>query len=214
MNDSQQRILRPNYFGKGETPMNLKESATDLIRSGHIRVFEQENPSNLLYEEKNVICLNTKYLFARMMASITEPKHGVWGLAVGAGAPDWPTNNQPDALASQQHILTPILRKPCSSARFVDLSLNTVANNGFSNMVDFQCILNATTDGITTPIRELGLIGGGKAAATATNMATANFFDSATVNDTNTIILINYKTLPPLKLPEGINFIFSWILTF
>jgi hypothetical protein len=29
-----------------------------------------------------------------------------------------------------------------------------------------------------------------------------------------TVILINYKTLPPLNLPPGINIIFSWIFQF
>jgi hypothetical protein len=30
----------------------------------------------------------------------------------------------------------------------------------------------------------------------------------------DTVVLINYKTLPPLPLPPGINLIFSWVLTF
>ena len=192
--------------------MNLKEQFTaPIIAKGHIRVFEQNNPANLVFEEDNVICLNTKYLFARLMADSTEPQNGVWGLAVGAGAPDWPANSQPDALSSQQNIITPLLRKKCSSQRFVGLDLNTVPDNGFSNMVDFQTILNATTDGIATPIRELGLIGGG---TSGTDMYTAPFFNSASVSTVNSVVMINYKTLPPLKLPEGINFIFSWILTF
>lgn len=191
--------------------MNLNEQFPPVIAQGYIRVFEQDNPSNILFSGKNVITLNTKYLFARLMANSVEPQNGVWGLALGAGAPDWPDNNQPDALASQQSIVTPLLRKKCSSQRFVDLNLNTVVNNGFSNMVDFQTILNATTDGIATPIRELGLIGGG---ISSTNMYTAPFFNSASVNTVNSVVLINYKTLPPLKLPEGVNFVMSWVLTF
>lgn len=190
--------------------MNLNEQFPRIMLSGHIRVFEQNNPKNVLLSEKNVITLSTKFLFARLMANSTEPQNGVWGLAVGAGAPDWPANNQPDALASQQRIITPLLRKKCSSQRFVGLDLNTVPNNGFSNMVDFQTILNATTDGIATPIRELGLIGGGVAG---TNMYTAPFFDSASINTVDSVVLINYKTLPPLKLPEGVNFIMSWVLS-
>jgi hypothetical protein len=188
------------------------EDTVDMSLKGHIRVFEEGNPSNMLFEDKNVICLNTKYLFARLMADSAEPRFGIWGLALGAGAPDWPANNQPDALASQQSIITPLLRKK-ATARFVGLDLNTIPDNGFSNMVDFQTIVNATTDGLTTPIRELGLIGGGS-ATDSTNMATAPFFDTVDVNVVDSVILINYKTLPPLKLPEGINIIFSWILTF
>ena len=182
---------------------------------GYIRVFEEANPSNIIFEEHNVICLNTQYLFARMMANISDPVAGVWGLAIGAGAPDWPLNNQPDALPTQQNIITPILRKPCRYIQFVDVNLNVIPSGGFSNIVDFQTILNATTDSINTPIRELGLIGGGSTAS-STNLQVAPFFNNATqssINDTNTALLINYKTLPPLVLPAGINFIMSWVLT-
>lgn len=187
-----------------------------LILGGHIRVYEQENPNNVLFSQKNVIALNTKFLFARLMAASTEPRYGVWGLAVGAGAPDWPDTNQPDPKATQQTIVTPILRKRLSSVRFVDTDLNVIANSGFSNIVDFQTILNATTDSIGNPIRELGLVGGGSASG-VTDLAVAPFFDSSTQNGINTVnsaILLNYKTLPPLILPAGVNFIFSWVLTF
>jgi hypothetical protein len=183
---------------------------------GYIRVFEEANPSNTIFAEHNTVCLNTQYLFARMMANISDPVAGVWGLAIGAGAPDWPLNNQPDALPTQQNIITPILRKPCSYIQFVDENLNVIPNEGYSNIVDFQTILNATTDSINTPIRELGLIGGGSTAS-STTLGAAPFFNNATqasINDTNTAILINYKTLPPLVLPAGINFIMSWVLQF
>ena len=180
---------------------------------GYIRVFEEANPGNIIFEEHNVICLNTQYLFARMMANISDPVAGVWGLAIGAGAPDWPLNNQPDALPTQQNIITPILRKPCRYIQFVDQNLNVIPGSGYSNIVDFQTVLNATTDSINTPIRELGLIGGGSSAS-STNLQVAPFFSNATPNLTDTAILVNYKTLPPLVLPAGINFIMSWVLTF
>jgi hypothetical protein len=204
--------------GKPQQPkgagMNMNELVGTAIVGGHIRVFEQDNPSNILFSEKNVIVLNTKFLFARLMADSKEPLYGVWGLAVGAGAPDWPANNQPDALPTQQQIITPIIRKAVRWKRFVDSNLNQIANEGKSNVVDFQTILNATTDNIGTPIRELGLIGGG---TTGSDLSIAPPFNSSTqngINTTNSAILINYTTLPPLKLPEGINFIFSWVLTF
>lgn len=194
--------------------LNLEDLVGSTIVHGHIRIFRQKEPDDVVYDAKNTICLNTKFLFSRLLADSTEPLSGVWGLAVGAGAPDWPANNQPDALPTQQRIITPILRKPCRWKRFVDPELNQIAGGGKSNMVDFQTILNATTDNIGTPIRELGLIGGG---TNGTDLQTAPFFDSSTQNGINTVnsaILINYKTLPPLKLPEGISFVISWILLF
>lgn len=195
------------------------EQIGKTIVKGHIRVFEQNNPSNVIFEQDNVICLNTKYLFARFMAAHQDtpvwPAFGVWGLAVGAGSPDWPANTQPDATNSQQAIITPILRKRLYSANYVDSDLNVISDNGYSNIVDFQTILNATNDNIQTPIREVGLIGGGEAGVS--DMLTAPFFDSSTQTTINTVdsaVLINYKTLPPLTLPEGVSFVWSWILTF
>lgn len=190
----------------------------DNIIKGHIRVYEQANPKNIIFEEDNVICSNTKYLFARMMAASGDspvwPGFGVWGLAVGAGGPDWPINTQPDALNTQQSILTPILRKRLSSVNYVDSSLNIIVDSGYSNIVDFQTVLNATSDNIGTPIREIGLIAGGDIG---TDMMAAPFFDSTnqtTINTIDSVVLVNYKTLPPLKLPEGISFVWSWVLTF
>jgi hypothetical protein len=188
---------------------------------GHIRVFEEANPSNILYEADNVIVNGVKYLFARMLgdlgrgdSSIDKPKYGVWGLAVGAGGTgiDWPPTNQPDALPTQTGLLSPILRKRLSFVRYVDSNLNPIT--GYSNIIDFQTILNATTDNISTPIRELGLIAGGSVNAN-TDMGNPStpFFDPTSPNVVDSAVLVNYKTLPPLSLPAGINFCFSWILT-
>ena len=192
------------------------DKANSIVK-GRVRIFEEHNPKNIIFEEDNVICTNTKYLFARMMAASAEtpiwPAYGVWGLAVGAGSPDW--GSTPDPLSTQQAIVSPILRKRLNSVNYVDESLNVIPNNGYSNIVDFQTILNATTDNIVTPIREIGLIAGGVNGVT--DMMSAPFFDSttqSTINTVNSVILVNYKTLPALKLPEGISFVWSWVLTF
>jgi hypothetical protein len=79
--------------------------------------------------------------------------------------------------------------------------------------VDFQTVLNATLDNINVPIREMGLIGGGTHGTANTNMLQAPYWDPAT-RDANSVTLINYKTMPPLALPPGINFIVSWVLKF
>ena len=99
----------------------------------------------------------------------------------------------------------------------MDSNLNVIPNGGYSNMVDFQTVLNSVNDNINTPIRELGLIGGGKTGGLDLGLKATPFFNSSSqdnINKTDTALLINYKTLPPLVLPAGINFIFSWVLTF
>ena len=182
---------------------------------GHIRIYQQDEPDNVLFSADNIIVNGVKSLFARLMADRSEPMYGVWGLAIGAGHSSWsdPTT-QPDATAVQTALWDEIRRKRCSYVRFLDNTVDRNPISGFSEVVDFQTIINATTDNVGRPIREMGLIGGGS-AKDSTNMASAStpFWDPV-ARDPNSTTLINYKTLPNLELPPGINFIFSWMLSF
>jgi hypothetical protein len=196
------------------------------VVTGHIRIFPEADPTHLIYEEKNVIVNTVKWLFARLMTNSLEPQFGVWGLALGTGSIDWAPETQPIETPEQTFLFNPLLRKQCSRIRYVDSNLDPVT--GLSLQVDFQTVVNATTDNIVgQPIREMGLIGGGTNTVSAppppftvtptTDMVHAPFFDPdpLSVNhNLDTVILINYKTLPPLPLPPGINLIFSWVLTF
>ena len=199
-----------------------------IILKGHIRVWEEQKPENVLYSADNIIVNTTKWLFSRLMAQSIEPEFGVWGLALGAGDPNWPPETQPAETSAQTALITEFKRKQCSKIQFVDSDLNPIP--GLSLQVDFQTIVNATTDAITQPIREMGLIGGGTQTSTVpsptfvvtpvTDMLTAPYFSPTDTSgagggpSTNSVILINYKTLPPLPLPAGINLIFSWVLSF
>lgn len=185
--------------------MNMNES-TRPLKSGHIKIYETFAPANVLYENHNAVCNTASWLFSRLLANVDEPQFGVWGLALGDGDPTWPANNQPDALPTQTTLVAPRLRKRLSVAKFVDADYNQVVN---STIVDFQTIINATTDNLLTPIREMGLIGGG---TVGTDMTTADFFNPS-APDRNSVVLINYKTLPPLLLPAGVSFTFSVLLT-
>jgi hypothetical protein len=65
----------------------------------------------------------------------------------------------------------------------------------------------------------MGLIGGGTlvgAGNAPTNMQTAPYFNPNAVppGPADSVVLVNYKTLPPLILPAGVDIIFSWILSF
>jgi hypothetical protein len=187
-------------------------NSRDAIK-GHIRIY-REDTGEVYYDQPNIIVNTVKSLFARLMANSQEPLFGVWGLAVGAGSPAWPPDAQPDATVVQTALFAEVLRKQCSFIRFVDSQLNPV--QGFTEIVDFQTVLNATLDNITVPIREMGLVGGGTHAVgqtPATRMSDASFWDPAICN-ASSATLINYKTMPPLALPPGINFIVSWILRF
>lgn len=194
--------------------------------AGNIRIFEEES-GKVLYEDNNAICAVVKTLFARLMFNPAEPRYGVWGLALGTGNPLWGANNQPAATPlgnenNQAQLLSPVLRKVLSSRSFLNSDLSP--SSTITNIVDFQTVVNATKDNlINVGIREMGLIGGGTNLASGQNtslqnqaaeMAELPYWGQNGSTDPNSVVLINYKTIPSLELPPGVNIIFSWVLTF
>lgn len=190
----------------------------------------------VIYSAHNVIVNNVKWLFSRLMANSnptsssppyqlgqSDPLFSVWGLALGAGSSTWAPETQPQETPVQTSLIQGFLRKPLSRINYVqpDNSGGWTSVNTLSTYVDFECIVNATTDNITQNIREMGLIGGGtNNVSPATNMQLAPYFTGNVSNYTNvtaaqdTVTLINYKTLPPLLLPPGVDVVFSWVLSF
>lgn len=218
-----------------------KNRAPYYAMDGHIRIFPEGQPNKPIFEEKNIIVNVVKFLFARLMAntipgagsvnagpvplgqsSVTpfgDPLYGIWGLALGSGDPSWSPDTQPVETAVQTALITQVLRKQLSTVNYVDTNLNPISQ--YTSMVDFQTTVNATTDNLNqVGVRELGLIGGGTLGsappATVTNMLTAPYWNPSLVppGPANSVVLINYKTLPPLILPPEVNMIFSWVLTF
>lgn len=205
------------------------------IDTGYLRVFRADD-GEVIYERKNIICNVVKWLFARLLANAlpnspqppytlgstqaiqsADPLYGIWGLAIGAGSPSWAPETQPDPSPVQTSLISEFLRKPLSRINYVDANFNPL--NQFSTMVDFQTTVNATTDNITQSIREMGLIGGGTISGAGnqpTNMLTAPYFNPNGIppGPADSVTLVNYKTLPPLLLPGGVDIIFSWILSF
>lgn len=208
-----------------------QENVPEPICQGRIRL-TREDTGEIIFQDSNVIVNTVKFLFARLMANqvpiaplppyplgqvsspqYADPLYGVWGLALGSGSPIWAANTQPVETPTQTALISQVLRKRLSTIQYVDPNFNPLST--FSLQVDFQTIVNATTDSLTgVGIREMGLIGGGSVGA-ATNMLTAPYYDPTNPTpNPNSVVLINYKTLPPLTLPGGVNIIFSWVLSF
>lgn len=200
--------------------------------SGRIKVY-REDTLEVLFCDNNVICNTVKSLFARFCASISptgsiasgspnklgvETLYGIWGLALGSGDPSWSADTQPAPTATQTALISQILRKPLSAVNYVDTSNNPQIV--FTNQVNFQTTVNATTDNLNQQgIREMGLIGGGSATANSgsgSNMLTAPYWNPSLAGGpiADSVTLINYYTLPPLILPPGVNIIFSWVLSY
>ena len=197
--------------------------------SGHIRIFPKSmlgsDKIKPVYAEKNVIVSTVKSLFARMMSNsngIWEPRYGVWGLAVGQGDGIWTT--PPGEQATQWNLVSTIVKQPLSSVNFVDANYNPLPTGQYYDpndvlfqtvRVDFQTELMAPNNiPVNAQIREMGLIGGGSTSS-STNMSslTTPYWNPASPN-TNSVTLINYKTIPPLSLPPDVPFIFSWVIAF
>jgi hypothetical protein len=202
---------------------------------GFPRVIRQDN-GEVIYRGENVIVNTVKSLFARLFANnlpntslISGPNlltvdclYSVWGLALGTGDPTWSPDTQPVETPGQTALISQVLRKPLSAANYVITSdnVNFTPVSYFTNLVDFQTLVNSTTDNILgVGIREMGLIGGGSKGA-ATPMLTAPYWNPADTSgpgggpNPNSVTLINYETTPPLILPPGKSLIFSWIIQF
>jgi hypothetical protein len=185
-----------------------------MTLKGHIKIYELVNPGRVLFEQDNLIVNSSAYLFARLLANSLEPAFGVWGLAIGAGGSGsngWSATQQPDPVPTDSALVSEIMRKRFTSASFLDVNGNPTSN--FTTTVLFQTVLNATTDNIQVPIREMGLIGGGTNVGTPTNMTTAPYFDPTNpAAQPGSVILINYKTLAAFYLPAQTSVAIDWSL--
>ncbi len=211
---------------------------SDKVIKGFPRIL-REDTGEVLWQGENVIVNTVKSLFARLMANnfpntplvsganllSADCLYAVWGLALGTGDPTWSPDTQPDPTPGQTALISQVLRKQLSAVNYVTTSdsINFTPVSKFTNLVDFQTLVNATLDNLNgIGIREMGLIGGGTKSVSAggpTQMLTAPYFNPADISfgggpTPNSVVLINYKTLPPLILPPGVDLIFSWILSF
>jgi hypothetical protein len=188
------------------------------VLKGAVRVYPLASPKETIYQRKNVIVQGVSFLFAQLLSNSAGPVAGVWGLAVGAGGSSgsggWSPTTQPDPTATQIAMVSEIKRKQLQQVQYLDTNANPTTT--ITTLVNFQTVLNATTDNITTPIREMGLIGGGTTLVGAggpTNMLTAPYFNP-TAPVANSITLINYITTPSFILPAGIDMGVDWEIQF
>ncbi len=193
----------------------MQEKMPGIVR-GEVTLFDFHRPETVFYHRKNVIVNGVSYLFARLLSNPLEPLAGIWGLAVGAGGTGtngWSATQQPDPVATVTQMVSEIKRKPLFSTNYLDASGNPTT--ALTTTVNFITMLNATTDGISVPIREMGLLGGGTTAPAnggPTNMLTAPYFDP-TNPQLNTVLLVNYITLPSFILPPNVSLGIGWTLT-
>lgn len=198
-----QSRLAESFFGiKGEIFWELKDSLSGEVTKGHI---------------KNIVTLDAGILVARLMKStaspnVSEPKFGVYALAVGTGDVGWNQMNPPPANVFQRSLYNEIARKAVASSSFID---EGGAISGVpTHVVDFN-ITFADNEAVG-PLTEMGLLGGD----INTNMSIRNpvlppngSYDP-TVDVTGKDTLCNYVTFPVLNKPASSTLSWTWRLTF
>ncbi len=202
-----------------------------IPRHGTLKIYPEGRPDTPYLVKSNIIVNVVSALTARLFANLVtgtavptalgssgDCTYGVWGMAFGTGSGTWGTDNQPAATATQTALVTEVLRKPLSGVQYVDSSGTPLSAGSFSTDVVFQCTLNPTVDTAVqgVALRELGLIGGGTNAATyggPTNMLTAPYWDP-TSPSANSVVLVDYLTLPSFYLADGLSTIFALTIEF
>ena len=182
----------------------VEKVSSDL--KGRVRIFEAENPSNIILDEKNLILNGTSWLFSKLMYDNQSVTSSVWGLALGSGNTSW-DGNLVDPVETDYKLESEITRLALTNKHYIDSNGLSVT---WATTVDFQTNVSTTTIPALQgrQIRELGLIGGN-----ATSFPTSPYFDpGAPLVDS--VILINLKRFQALTLPDGVNFIISWQLAF
>jgi hypothetical protein len=164
-----------------------------------------------------VVTLDAGVLIARLMKStitpnLSEPKFGVYALAVGTGDVGWNPMMPPSATPGQRSLYNELGRKAASSSNFVD-SAGSVSGIP-TNVVDFNFTF-ANSEAVG-PLTEMGLIGGDL----STNMAVTspilppNGIYDPTVDVTGKDALANYLTFPVINKPPTSALSWTWRLTF
>ena len=166
---------------------------------------------------KNLVVLDASILLARLIKSpaiayTSEPKFGVYALAVGTGDIGWDPMNPPPATNTQRSLYNELSRKQIASSNFIT-STGTISGVP-TKTVDFTTTFSESE--AVGALTEMALIGGDL----DTNMAIRNpilppngSYDP-TVNVVGKDILINYLTFPVINKPATSTWSLTWRLSF
>jgi hypothetical protein len=190
------------YKIRGEVFWRLDDETTGSHTEGHIN---------------NIVTLDAGLLIARLMKStatpnVSEPKFGIYAIAVGTGDVGWNPMNPPPANVNQRSLFNEIARKAVASTSFIDK--NGAISGVPTNVVDFTFSFSVSE--AVGPLTEMGLVGGDL----STNMSIRNpvlppngLYDP-TVNTVGKDTLSNYLTFPVINKPSTSTLNLTYRLTF
>jgi hypothetical protein len=197
-----------------------EESLAGCIYSGEVFWELRDGKTGELQasgRQKNIVTLDASILIARLMKSppipnLSEPKFGVFALALGTGNVSWDPMNPPSATNTQRSLWNELARKQISVASFID---GDGSMSGIpTHVVDFTTTFSEAE--AVGPLTEMGLLGGD----VDTNMAITNpilppngIYDP-TVNVVGKDMLVNYLTFQVINKPATSTLTWTWRLTF
>lgn len=199
--------------------MNMKFNGEERIRpiiKGEIFWVLRDGKTGEIQDEghiTNVVVMDTSILVARLLKStstayVSEPKFGIYALAVGTGDVGWDPMNPPAGTSTQRSLYNEISRKQIATSNFID-SMGAISAIP-TNVVDYTTIFSESE--AVGPLVEMGLLGGD----IDTNMAITNpvlppngLYDP-TVDVTGKDTLINYVTFPVINKPPTSTLGWTW----
>lgn len=161
---------------------------------------------------KNVITRDFSLLMARLAKDPSEPRHGIYALAVGSGDTGWDLQNPPPQTNLQRALYAEIGRKAFSETYFVD---DAGAPSLIpSTTIDFTAIF-AENEAVG-PIAEMGLVGGDVNDDTAITNPIAPPYGpwDASVDVVGKDTLCNYLTFPVINKPATARLTLTWRISF
>ena len=203
INSSMTTMLKDNLRKpSGEVFWKLEDTVSGEITEGHI---------------KNIVTLDASILVARLIkgtavANVSEPKFGVYALAVGTGDAGWNPLNPPSATDTQRSLYNELGRKVIASTQFVD----SLGNPSLipTNVVDFTTqFVEAEVVG---PLCEMGLIGGDLPTSMASRspILPPNGERDTSVDVTGMDTLVNYITFPCISKSPTSKLSWTWRISF
>lgn len=215
-------VRKPKEAGRPRGGMEIRheESLASRLYSGEIFWELRDGKTGELQasgHKKNIVTLDASILIARLMKSppipnLSEPKFGVFALALGTGNISWDPMNPPSATNTQRSLYNELARKQISVSSFID---GDGAMSGIpTHVVDFTTTFSEAE--AVGPLTEMGLLGGD----VDTNMAITNpilppngIYDP-TVDVVGKDMLVNYLTFQVINKPATSTLTWTWRLTF
>jgi hypothetical protein len=213
-----ERILQPELKLNANMDSYFEEKSGSMIK-GEIFWTLRDGESGEIQDRghiKNVVTIDASILIARLLkspgvANVSEPKFGVYALAVGTGNVGWDPMNPPAGTSTQRSLYNEIGRKTIATSNYIN-SLGAISAIP-TNVVDYT--VTFTESEAVGPLVEMGLIGGDPDSNVLIRnpILPANGLHDPTVDVRSLDMLLNYTTFKVINKPPTSTWSLTWRLS-